>query len=66
MPFLEAPPIAPKNDKGTEITRAQGQDITKKVKARINQSGRAAKYPVLENRGGKNARTTAASTTAGV
>ena len=33
IPFLEAPPIPPKNPRGTDITSAHGQDITKKINA---------------------------------
>ena len=29
IPFLDAPPMPPKNASGTEITSAQGQDTTR-------------------------------------
>ncbi|MNG11157.1 hypothetical protein D3C84_946730 [compost metagenome] len=38
IPFLLAEPIPPKYPKGIEITNAQGQEITKKIKARYSQS----------------------------
>ncbi len=34
-PFLEADPIPAKKERGTEITRAHGQDATKKTSERI-------------------------------
>ena len=33
MPFLDAPPIPPKKARGIEITRAQGQEMIRKVRA---------------------------------
>ncbi len=66
IPLREAPPRPPKNVKGTLITRAQGQDTTRKMSARCNQIGNASKYPALENIGGTNASTSAAKTTIGV
>src|SRR5690606_10502089 len=38
IPFFEAAPKPPKYPKGIEITKAQGQEITKKIKALYNQS----------------------------
>ena len=66
MPFLEAPPIPPKNDSGTEITSAQGHDITRKVSALISHVGKLAINEPGITRGGSTARSTAAITTAGV
>ena len=37
MPHLLAPPMPPKKLRGTEITRAQGQEITRKMRARWSQ-----------------------------
>ena len=34
MPHLEAPPMPPKKLRGMEMTRAQGQEMTRKVSAR--------------------------------
>ena len=38
MPRLDAPPMPPKKDRGTEMTRAQGQEMTRKVKACVIES----------------------------
>ena len=38
MPHLEAPPMPPKKLSGTEMTSAQGQEMTRKISARWNQS----------------------------
>ena len=54
--------MPPKKDKGTEMTRAQGQETTRKFKARWMEST----HWMEVNRGGRRARATAASTTAGV
>ena len=37
MPNFEAPPIPPKYDSGTEMTRAHGHDTTRNVSARYIQ-----------------------------
>ena len=57
--------MPPKNASGTDMTRAHGQDITRKVQALSIQS---PKFPVKSPDiiGGRNASTTAAITTAGV
>ena len=34
IPFLEAPPIPPKNVSGMEMTSAQGQETTRNISAR--------------------------------
>ena len=41
IPFLDAPPIPPKKLSGTETTRAQGQDTTKKDNALYPQVARS-------------------------
>src|SRR5664279_1892832 len=38
IPCREAPPTPPKYPKGTEITKAQGHEITRIVKARYSQT----------------------------
>lgn len=35
IPRLDAPPIPAKKERGTEMTSAQGQEITKKMRARL-------------------------------
>ena len=62
MPSREAPPMPPKKERGTEMTRAQGQETTRKLSARVMESVQE----MAVNRGGRNASATAASTTAGV
>ena len=54
IPSFAAPPIPPKNPRGTDITRAQGQEITKKVHALIIHSRNPGPIPA---RGGIIART---------
>ena len=53
--------MPPKKDRGMEMTRAQGQEMTRKVRARCTQT---AQSPV--NREGSTASARAANTTAGV
>ncbi len=53
--------MPPKKLKGTDITRAQGQDTTRKVSARFIHSPQPP-----TNRGGSTASSTAPITTAGV
>ena len=62
IPRDAAPPIPPKNAIGTEITRAQGQDITRKVKAVYIELFKFLK----PNIGGITATSNAIITTAGV
>lgn len=62
IPLRDAPPIPPKKDKGTEMTSAQGQEITKNSNAR-NTHFPKSKEP--ETSGGTTASTTAPMTTAG-
>ena len=38
MPTLDKAPKPPKNDKGTDSTKAQGQETTKNTNARVIQS----------------------------
>ena len=61
IPFREAPPIPPKNVRGTLMTRAQGQLTTRNIKALYNQ---VAKLPPKSV--GITARARAAKTTMGV
>ncbi len=62
IPNREVPPIPPKKLSGIEITRAHGQETTRKIKALsiqiVNGSARIS--------GGITAKTRAARTTAGV
>ncbi|MPM82353.1 hypothetical protein SDC9_129414 [bioreactor metagenome] len=62
MPFLEAPPIPPKKLSGTEITSAQGHEITRNISALENH---IRKSP-LKITGGITASNTADITTNGV
>ena len=62
MPF-EAPPIPAKNPRGIDITRAQGQDITRKRSPRYSHFVNCEKP---RNKHGTNARRTAQATTTGV
>ena len=62
MPRREAQPIPPKNERGTDITKAQGQELTKNASARSIHS---EKFPKLK-RGGITANRTARITTTGV
>ena len=66
MPALEAPPIAPKNDSGTEMTNAHGQDTTRNDSARVSQDIHTAPSLIPRNSGGTTASSTAPITTAGV
>lgn len=59
---LEAAPMPPKNDKGMETTRAQGQEMTRNTKARLSHSAQEA----WKRRGGTMPSARAAMTTAGV
>ena len=61
-PFLEAAPMPEKKLIGTEITRAHGQEITRKVQALLTPSDQV--WP--KNRGGITARSMAPITTRGV
>ena len=65
MPDLDAPPRPPKNVSGTDITRAQGHDTTRKVRARSSHTGKAAVHEA-QNSGGTKATSRAATTTMGV
>ena len=40
IPLLDAPPIPEKKESGTEITRAQGQEITRKMRARLTHEAK--------------------------
>ena len=62
IPFFDAHPMPLKNESGTDITKAQGQETTRKFNALIIQS---VKLPLVTN-GGMNASATAEKTTAGV
>lgn len=66
MPLREAPPRPPKNVSGTLMTRAQGHDTTRKMRARWSHPAKSAAKPPAENRGGTMASSTAAMTTTGV
>ena len=61
-PVLEMAPIPPKNDKGTDKTRAQGQDTTRNTSARVPQSAQEA--PSINK--GTRASSAAQKTTIGV
>ena len=67
IPALPALPMEAKKDKGTLITSAQGQLITRKVKARYIQICQLPS-PVVRspNKGGKSAKAAARPTTVGV
>lgn len=45
MPQEDAPPMPPKKLKGMEITKAQGQLMTRKVKARMTHVLQPAGFP---------------------
>ena len=62
IPLRDAPPIPPKNDSGTETTRAQGQETIRNIRARFIHS----LHSPLKSRGGTSASRTAAATTQGV
>ena len=62
MPFLDAPPIPAKNVSGTDTTSAQGQEITRKIRERFNQTSHSP--PAIS--GGTKASNAATATTAGV
>ena len=62
IPLADAPPMPPKKDSGIEITRAQGQLITKKVSPLVIQSPQPADCPKINslNKGGSTANASAA------
>ena len=60
IPFAAAQPIPPKKAIGTDITRAQGQEITTNIKALYIESLKLVK----SNRGGIIARRSASAITA--
>ena len=62
IPLFEANPIPAKKVNGIDITNAQGQEITRKVSALLNQT---RKLKSLKN-GTINAKTIAKATTEGV
>jgi hypothetical protein len=62
IPRDAAPPIPPKNAIGTEMTKAHGQDITRKISARYMESAKVVNY----SKAGIIASKTAAETTIGV
>ena len=62
IPFFEAAPNPPKKLKGTDITRAQGQDTTKKLHARYTHTDQGCP----STKGGANASISASATTTGV
>ena len=65
IPRFEAPPMPPKKVSGTEITRAHGQETTRKVSARVSQMAKfIRKFP--DRSGGRKASAIAEKTTAGV
>ena len=69
MPSRLAPPIPAKKLSGIDMTRAQGQDITRKVSALYVQSVQADKPPVprmVFASGGRTASARAERQTAGV
>ena len=69
MPLREAPPRPPKKVRGTLITKAQGQDTTKKMRARWSQVAKEAEKPEKpfpDSSGGTSASRRAAETTIGV
>ena len=66
MPLREAPPRPPKNVRGTLMTKAQGQDTTKKMRARWSQVAKEEAKLFPDNSGGTNASRRAAETTIGV
>ena len=61
MPCFAALPMPPKYERGTEITSAQGQDTTRKVRARRSHS---EKFPRMID--GRTAIKIADTTTVGV
>ena len=63
IPILEAPPIPPKKPRGIDITKAQGQDTTKKDKALYSQFVKVS-HP--KKKGGTKANISAMITTVGV
>ena len=54
--------MPPKKESGTEMTRAQGQEMTRKIRARLRLSVQC----ISPRRGGTTASRTAAMTTTGV
>ena len=72
IPFRDAPPMPPKKVRGTLMTRAQGQETTRNIKARLSHNGKfSPKVPsptisVAARNGGITARAMAAKTTIGV
>ena len=62
MPRRLAPPMPPKKDNGTEMTSAQGQLTTRKVRPRRIQSAQAP----MPMSGGTTAMASAAKVTMGV
>ena len=66
IPSLDAPPIPPKKDRGTDTTSAQGHDTTRNTQALVSQIFQTSQSPIPMNNGGTTARITAAITTAGV
>ena len=61
-PVLEIAPKPPKNDRGTESTKAQGQDTTKNTRARVIQLAKSS----FGSTNGTKASNTAQPTTIGV
>ena len=63
IPFLDAPPIPPKNPRGIDITNAHGHETTKNVSALYSQF---VNSPNLRINGGTIANSIAYITTIGV
>jgi len=63
IPLLDALPKPQKKVSGMDMTKAHGQEMTRKVSARYTQTLKDA-FDI--SRGGKNANTSAAATTTGV
>ena len=61
MPYREEAPIPAKNERGMEITKAQGQETTKKLNARYTQTDHSLVITL-----GRIARAKAIHTTMGV
>ena len=66
IPSLDAPPIPPKNESGTDTTSAQGQDTTRNTSALLIHLTHSAPFPISMNIGGITARSRAPITTQGV
>src|SRR5574344_1042511 len=66
IPSREAPPIPPKNERGTDTTSAHGHDTTRKTQALVSHTDQMLQSDTPRKTGGITARSTAAATTQGV